>query len=303
MPQTHEMFAQLASDNVVASLTVRRDGDVIAARASGAVIDGSNATSSTPMLVASVSKVVTMVGVARLGTAGVIAIDQPVPWDLMGLAPDPGWGDVTVRELLDHTSGMPIRRFTWFEREGDCRSYLPSLLGAPPTSSRGEWSYSNGNYCALGLLIEATTGQALDEALNEVVFAPLGTPGIHLSTNGLTPTDAPYEDDVARLSRLGAAGTFVVSTDDLSAMVASITPADLAVTRPPAVFFDQYGWGHTGTVSGAISCLWVLDDGHVTVAATIAGNSPPSGGALCDRVVLAVANDLGIGQGEPDRTP
>jgi hypothetical protein len=66
---------------------------------------------------------------------------------------------------------------------------------------------------------------------------------------------------------------------------------------------DQYGWGHTGTVDGALACAWVLEGGRTVVAATVSGRTPSTGGAVCDRVVPAVADDLGIGQGEPDRSP
>ena len=112
-----------------------------------------------------------------------------------------------------------------------------------------------------------------------------------------------HPDGVDRLSRLGGAGTVVVSTDDTALALGRLTPADRAVLQPPGVFADQYGWGHTGTVDGAKACMWVLDGGETVVSTTIAGNSVGTGGALCDIVVPAVAGDLGIGAGRPDRTP
>jgi D-alanyl-D-alanine carboxypeptidase len=165
------------------------------------------------------------------------------------------------------------------------------------------WRYSNGNYCALGVLVEFVTGQPLDTAIQQLIFDPLGLDGLHLSTGGLLPTDIPHLNNVGRLSRLGGAGTFVVSTEDLAALVAATTFDDVDTLRPPGVFTDQYGWGHTGTVSGAVSCVWVLELGRTVVAATIAGNSPAKGGNICDLVVPAIADDLAIGQGTPIRTP
>jgi hypothetical protein len=35
----------------------------------------------------------------------------------------------------------------------------------------------------------------------------------------------------------------------------------------------------------------------------VAGHSPSTGGDVCDLVVPAVADDLGIGQGRPNRSP
>ncbi len=303
MAQTNGAFETLARNNAVASITVRRDGAILLARATGAVIDGTPATPDTPMLVASVSKIITAIGIARLVEAGDLAVDQAVPWAVLGISPHPGWNDVTVRELLDHTSGMPVARSSWFSGGGDCRLFIPTLLASAPQTHRGTWRYSNGNYCTLGLLVEALTDQPLDAALQMLVFDPIGESGMHSSTGGLLPTDAPHGFDATRFSRLGGAGILVVSTNDLTAMTAQLRPGDTATLRAPGIFVDQYGWGHTGTMDGAVSCLWVLEDGGTTVAATIAGNSPAKGGDICDRVVPAVADDLGIGQGRPIRTP
>jgi len=221
----------------------------------------------------------------------------------MAVAVHPAWADVTPRELLAHTSGMPVVRREWFEGGTDCAGFLPFLLGSPPTGTRDRWTYSNGNYCALGLLVESATGLPLDAAARALVFDPLGPTGVHLTTGGQVPTDVAYQPGVERLSRLGGAGTFIVSTDDLAAVFAALTPTDLELLTWPGVIVDQYGWGHTGTVDGALSCLWVLEGGRTVVAATVAGGSPPTGGDVCDRVVPAVADDLGIGLGTPDRSP
>jgi hypothetical protein len=47
----------------------------------------------------------------------------------------------------------------------------------------------------------------------------------------------------------------------------------------------------------------MLEDGVTVVSATIAGNSPSTGGSVCDVVVPAVASDLGFGSAKPERTP
>jgi D-alanyl-D-alanine carboxypeptidase len=241
--------------------------------------------------------------IARLDEAGWIDVDAPMPWADIGVPTHPGWADVTLRELLTHTSGMPVERRAWFEGGLDCGGYLPSLLDRPPSATRGDWTYSNGNYCALGLLVEQATGLPLDVAAQTLLFDPVGSSGAHLTTDGLRPTDVGYRLGVERLSRLGGAGTFVVSTDDLAAVLADVTPSDRSVLTWPGVMVDQYGWGHTGTVDGALACAWVLEGGRTVVATTVSGRSPSTGGEVCDLVVPAVADDLGIGQGAPDRSP
>jgi CubicO group peptidase (beta-lactamase class C family) len=284
-------------------MTVRRDGRVVLARASGTTLDGAPAVPDSPMIVASVSKLLTATLIARLDQAGLVDVDAPVPWGALGLAPHPAWADVTPRELLNHTSGMPVVRRQWFVPEGDCASFLPTLLVEPPQAHRGKWTYSNGNYCALGLLVSAVTGLPLDRAAQSTLLDPLAASGVHLTTDGQFPSDVGYALGVERLARLGGAGTFIVSTDDTAAVLDSITPADRDVMTWPGVFIDQYGWGHTGSVDGAVSCAWVMESDRTVVVATVAGSRPSTGGAVCDRVVVALATDLGIPAGEPDRLP
>ena len=301
---TNAAFDELARTNPAATMTIRRDGRTVLQRASGTTIDGAPATSDSPMVVASVGKLVTALLIARLDEGGFVDVDAPVPWAAAGLAPHPGWADVTPRELLSHTSGMPVVRPEWFIRSGDCRSFLPTLIDQPPRIHRGEWTYSNGNYCALGLVVEALTGLPLDVAAQRDLLDPVGATGIHLTTAGQRPTDVAYAPGVDRLNRLGGAGALIASTDDLALVVESTTGADRETMSWPGIFVDQYGWGHTGSVDGAVSCAWVIEDGRTVVVATVAGTRPGSGGGVCDRILPALALDLRLSaSGRPDRLP
>ena len=302
---TSRAFEALAAGNPGASLTVARGGEIVVSTARGTAIDGTAATGDTPMVVASVSKLLVAVAVARLVALGALSTDDVVPWGEIGIWPDAGWTDVTLRELLDHTAGMPVERSSWFVPEGDCAGAVQALVIAPPRSHRGRWTYSNGNYCLLGLVVAATSGRPLGEALQHLVFDPVGASGAHLTDIGLLPGDMAHPNrlGVGRLLRLGGAGTAVVSTDDLATVFGRLTDVDRWILRPPGVFTDQYGFGHTGTIDGATACVWVMDGGDTVVSATVAGGSVPTGGAVCDLVVPAVAADLGIWAGRPDRTP
>jgi D-alanyl-D-alanine carboxypeptidase len=296
-------YQLLVDHDLAASISVWRDHVPIFTRASGTRIDGSPMTTDTPMVLASVSKLITALTIARLAEHGLVDVSGPVPWDSMGLAHDPAWNDVTVRELLDHTSGMPKAQNSWINDPGPCAIPLTEALALPPLPTRGTWTYSNGNYCALGLLIEQITGAGRDNAADLLVFAPLGVTGAHLTTDGALSTDAPYAKGVGRLERLGGAGTWMASTDDLAAMLDSVTGDDLDVLQYPGIITDQYGWGHTGTVDGAEACAWVIEDGRTIVVAIVSGNHPSTGGKVCDIAVPALALDLGIWADTPVRSP
>ncbi len=303
MPASSAAFNDLATSNIALSVTVLRDHATLFSAATGFGTGWQPITTDTPMVLASVSKLITSLTLARLAETGLIDIEAPVPWDLMAVAHDPGWNDVSVRELLQHSSGMPKMQESWFDEPGSCAIPLTEALSRPPTMTRSRWWYSNGNYCALGLLIESLTASRFDHPALRLVFEPIGITGPHLTVDGALDTDGPYPLGVGRLERLGAAGTWLASSDDVAAMLDSVTPDDLATMTHPAIMFDQYGWGHTGTVDGAKACAWVIDQGRTIVVGIVAGNRPDTGGRLCDRLIPAVAHDLGIWAGEPYRFP
>lgn len=292
MPTLDGVVADLARGNLAVSVSVWRDGHPLYRNAVGTRIDGQPVDPTTPFVQASVSKVLTALTVVRLAATGRLDLDSPPPWDDMWLPHHPDWDTVTVHELMTHESGMPIAQNTWFDQRGSCALTLTALLADPPTSRRGEWTYSNGNYCALGLLVEHLTGERYDVATRRLVLDPAGAKGGHLTTDGLRADDAPYPLGVERLDRLGAAGQWIMSTDDVAAVMSDVTRADRREWRPPAVLTDMFGWGHTGTIDGAKSCAWVLERGRTVVVATISGNRPVRGSLLCAGVIPAVIVDL-----------
>ena len=303
LPHLTGAFDRLAAGNAAASITVLRDHVTVYGAAAGVGSGMQRVTTDTPLVLASVSKLVTALTVARLAEAGAIDLDAPVPWRRMKIAHDAGWNAVTVRELLAHTSGMPKAQSSWLTLAGSCAIPLTAVMAAPPTPKRGEWVYSNGNYCALGLLVEAVGGASRGKVAQAFVFDPIHVTGPHLTTGGLRPTDGPFPSGVTRLERLGGAGTWMASSDDVAAMLDSVNSADLNTLSGPGVMADQYGWGHTGTVDGAKACAWVMEQGRTVVVAIVAGDRPSTGGQVCDLVIPALATDLGIWAGKPIRQP
>ncbi|MQA10732.1 MAG: serine hydrolase [Pseudonocardiaceae bacterium] len=135
--------------------------------------------------IASISKTFTATLVLRLADEGKLALDDPVQEYLPGLLPyrEP----ITVRQLLQHTSGMPrdlplehswtslpevdTERFVHFDPEKVVELSTSQPLQFPPGTS---WAYSNTGYTVLGLLVERLTGQPIERALRERITAPLG---------------------------------------------------------------------------------------------------------------------------------
>ena len=93
---------------------------------------------------------------------------------------------VTIRQLLNHTSGLddfdidasfwePYRRDPAHRWELGPRDELRMVLEKPRLFPPGEgWAYHGSNYIVLRLVVEETTGIALRDALRQRVFEPLG---------------------------------------------------------------------------------------------------------------------------------
>lgn len=123
--------------------------------------------------VASLTKVVATTGVAAaLVDRGLLELDAPVQRYLPRFT-GPGKDRVTVRMLLNHTSGMraylPLFRLA-STRQGAIDLVLAEPLIREPGS---EALYSDLNAILLGLLLEEVTGRPLSHAATELVFNPL----------------------------------------------------------------------------------------------------------------------------------
>ena len=135
--------------------------------------------------VGSVTKTFVAAVVLQLVGEGKLSLDDSVEKWVPGLVPR---GDaITVRELLNHTSGL----FDYLN-DGDntvLEPYLKGDLGhvwapraivgvatkhPPHFPPGGGWAYTNTGYIVLGLIVEAATGDTLAAELRRRLFVPLG---------------------------------------------------------------------------------------------------------------------------------
>jgi CubicO group peptidase (beta-lactamase class C family) len=138
-------------------------------------------TSTTPLHIASVSKVLTATAVLKLINANRIKLDQKVNTILKEF-PFP---DITIRTLLNHRSGL--RNYAYFtDRDKniwDRHNILTNqdILTILATKNIGlesktdtRFAYCNTNYAMLALIIEKVTKLPYKEAMNQIIFKPLG---------------------------------------------------------------------------------------------------------------------------------
>ena len=121
----------------------------------------------------SIGKQFTAAAIMILVQEGKLSLDDKIS----KYVPDvpPAWREITVRHLLNHTSGMgdypadiDLRR-DYTEDE-----FLESFKKAPLDFVPGsKWNYSNVGYVTLGILIRKVTGKYYGDFLQERIFRPL----------------------------------------------------------------------------------------------------------------------------------
>ncbi|WP_317492918.1 serine hydrolase domain-containing protein [Haloechinothrix sp. LS1_15] len=200
--------------------------------------------------VASITKTFVAVAVLQSVADDAFGLDDDIADYLPGVLPYDE--RITVRQLLQHTSGIPRDIAHWESLEDVDRQrferFTPEELiklgtdGEPLTFPPGEgWSYSNLGYVVLGMLLEETTGTGLHAVLRERIIRPLRLRDTALVTDFpflIRPAARGYEqlyDESAALtdvttykySRVWASGNLVSSPRDLNRFFRALLGGEL----------------------------------------------------------------------------
>jgi CubicO group peptidase (beta-lactamase class C family) len=165
-----------------------RNGRIDWARAYGvSSLQGAPVSTETLFGAASISKPVTALGVLKLVEEGKIDLDANVNTYLKRWTiPDNQFTaqqKVTVRELLNHTSGIGTHNGDIYDPSAPIPTVLQLLEGEKPARSPPvrveaipgtEFAYSNGGYLVLSLLIEDVTGESFAAYMKRTVLDPIG---------------------------------------------------------------------------------------------------------------------------------
>ncbi len=147
------------------------------------------ATTASVYRIGSVTKQFTAVAVMQLAEQGRLALDDSIAVHLDNLPA--AWRSVTVRQLLNHTSGIPSYTALgpeWQRRWGEemlPRTILAMVATKPIDFAPGlEHRYNNTGYILLGMLIEALTDKRWGEDLEARFSEPLGLADTRNCMNG-----------------------------------------------------------------------------------------------------------------------
>jgi D-alanyl-D-alanine carboxypeptidase len=184
---------------------------------------------------------------------------------------------ITIRELLNHTSGLPDYEHNPVFTASYGSNLEPNRVWAPqalvdmalaqqqPTSAPGQtWAYSNTNFVLAGMVIQAVTGNDAATEVQNRIITPLGL------TNTSFPTSDPtlhgnylhgYEYwtslvlrdvTVSNVQAYGTAGAMVSTLDDLATFTRALIggkllppaqEAELKTTVPTGMPNVNYGLG------------------------------------------------------------
>ncbi|WED43286.1 serine hydrolase domain-containing protein [Legionella cardiaca] len=133
-------------------------------------------TPDTVFQLASASKHFTAFAILTLVDSGKItSLDDPLD-KYLGESIPSDWKQITIRQLLSHTSGIPGFPADFNNQQDYTEAQLLDFIAKQKLLFKpGEdWMYSNGGYVLLGIIIHKVSGKFYGDYLQEVAFKPLG---------------------------------------------------------------------------------------------------------------------------------
>lgn len=272
-----EVPAALERENFSGTVLVVRRGQVLLERGFGQA-DRERQVPNGPETVypiGSLTKLITATGIVKLSDERRLKLD-----DSLGLwLPDaPRLASLTLRQLLNHTSGLPdfseaeVLRYQAAYPSSDSLVRVANSLkpGAKPGKS---FAYSSWGYVLLGAVMERATGEPPADYLREAVLVPAGMThtGFDARAYENPGTAVGYDTRFERvpyfsLALAGTAGGWSATCRDIRALLEGLEKRTLVSAagydemHRPAL--EKYGFGLTIDRRRGHRVYW--HDGHVT---------------------------------------
>ncbi|SJM68000.1 serine hydrolase [Gulosibacter sp. 10] len=318
-----ELMDEMVDAGAPAVFVEVRDGDQVWSSAEGvrSTVTELPARPGDSVRIASLTKPMTATILLQLVAEGEAELDDPIEDYLPGVVQG---RDVTIRQLLNHTSGMP--------------DYVPALALDPSEisaqivtpisheelvelSRTQEWSfdpgtgyeYSNTNYIVLSMLIEELTGSTMAEQLAERIAEPLGLEHTSIPTGtGMGEhaasgyvIEGPLSIDVTEqdASLWSGAGGVVSTVSDVNTFMRALLSGQLL---PPPLLGEMLVLVPEGYGLGVQSRTDTCSDGDPAYLELSPGEEPGEGeeGAGGDAEGADAAEEQDAPEGEePDDAP
>jgi CubicO group peptidase (beta-lactamase class C family) len=173
-----------------ASLAIVEGDKIVHTKGFGVTSPGGKApTPQTPYFIGSLTKSFTALAIMQLVETSKVELDAPVqrylPW--FTLVDPQAAAQITVRHLLNQTSGLSqipgmIALGNFDDSPGVMERQAGELAAFKPARPAGSaFEYSNSNFNLLGLVVEAASGEAYADYIQNHIYAPLDMQHSHTS--------------------------------------------------------------------------------------------------------------------------
>jgi D-alanyl-D-alanine carboxypeptidase len=166
-PNFERSLQGLAERSHAAALALVRTNDETWQGAAGLAEGKRRATPNDRFAIASTTKTFVATVVLQLVGEGRMTLDDRIGRWFPGILGDRR--RITVRQLLNHTSGLPDFAVSETVKEATTDINQSPLIFRPGTAQ----SYANMNYTLLGLIVEAVTDHGLAQEVHDRIFEPL----------------------------------------------------------------------------------------------------------------------------------
>lgn len=243
------------------AIAVIKDGKVIRRQGYGFadLEHKARVTPDTPYQIASVTKQFTATAIMMLVEDGKLKLDDKISQHLTALPT--AWNEVTIRQLLNHTSGIKsytnMPDFGKVARTDFSHQEILNMVAKEPLefAPGAGWNYNNTGYFLLGMTIEKISGKPYGEFLAERIFKPLGMNRTQVNdlqivvpgrARGYTwDGTAIRNGEYVSPTQPYAAGALISTIDDMTKWEAALASGKL-LTRPS---WDQM-WTTTRLTTG-----------------------------------------------------
>ncbi len=313
-----------ASGTLGASVAVRRDG-LQWVSAAGSSTPNSPALSAMAWGIGSITKLLAAACIMRAVGEGRLRLDETVE-SRIGVQQNVA-GDVTIRDLLKHTSGLgdysesQQYRSTVATRPDSIwpLAELLRLIPPPKAAAGSGFEYTNTNYLLVAAVLEHVYNEPFAAILRRIILEPtlaetswmggIEPERANVATRWLGDRSGENIPYAAVMSGASAAGGMMSTAEDLAAIIDAIASGtivgqptfDSMLPRSGEVYglgimnlepFGEGTFGHTGSIRGYTSIALHVPDVRVTIV--VLCNRSTADPRVIARELLAVVTSMTV---------